>query len=713
MFAMLAPLVIAGMLSGTITTADGRPVPAAAVSVHGTADRVVVADAQGRVDLPDTPLPVTLDVVAPGFRPVSVTVSASPFLVTLEPFAVTDSVVVVGRSAPALRDPSTGVTVLGREDLDLVPAATPDEALKAVSGFSLFRRSSSRASNPTTHGVTMRGLSASGASRALIVVDGVPLIEGFGGWTTWERLPAAAIDQVRVQRGPSGDAFGSDALGGVIRLITPAGAAPRANLVVESGSLETWTLSADAGGALGRAALFGAASWFGTAGFIPLEPASRGVIDTPMDTTWTNGYGRASLGPATRRWTASGWGGRDVRNNGTSLQRNRSHGGTGTLAFDGLRGAWTFAARGAYGTNAYEQTFSSVVASRATERLTATHQIDGTFGRAAVEVGRSLPQGQVTVRGTAARTSSAFTTISATTGVATTRSLDDDSQAVSVQAAWAPRPDVTLTAGGRHEWRQAPLSDSPSKTATVGRVSAAWRVTPVFTLRAAAATSHRWPTLNELARDFSAGSTTTQANADLSPERARAFEGGVDMTVADGRGQVTVTGFRTVVRDAIANVTLSSTSTAIVRQRRNAGEAVSNGVEVDGQAQLGRLRLRASMTVADAAFRHSLEAALEGNRLPQVPRVSNAFTADLRLPGQVVASLVVRDAARQFDDDRNQFTLARATQADALVSGRWRRATVTVTFENLTDARVETGRTPLVALAQGRSVRLAIRWSLK
>lgn len=710
---MLALLVVAGMLSGTITTADGRPVATAAVSIHGQPDRVVVGDAQGRVELPDQPLPLALDVSAPGFRPVTVTVTSSPFTLVLEPFAVTDSVVVVGRSTPALRDPSTGVSVLGREDLDLIPAATPDEALKTVSGFSLFRRSSSRASNPTTHGVTMRGLSASGASRALILVDGVPLNEGFGGWTTWERLPAAAIDQVSVQRGPSGDAFGSDALGGVIKFVTPAGAAPRANLMGEGGSLDTWTLAADAGGGVGRAALFGAASWFDTAGFIPLEPASRGVIDTPMDTTWTNGYGRASIGPATRRWTASGWGGRDVRNNGTSLQRNRSRGGTGTLAFDGLRDGWTFAARASYGTNFYEQTFSTIVATRATERLTSTQQIDSTLGRAALEVGRSLPKGQITARATASRTRSDFTTISATTGAATARALEDDTQAVSLQAAFAPRPDVTLTAGGRHEWRQAPVAGSASKTATVGRVSAAWRATPAVTVRAAAATSHRWPTLNELARDFSAGSTTTQANADLRPERARAFEGGVDLTRAGGRGQVTVTGFRTVVRDAIANVTLSATSTAIVRQRRNAGEAVSTGVEVDGQAQLGRLRLRASMTVAGATFRHSQEAVLEGNRLPQVPRVSTAASADLRLPGRIVASLVVRDTARQFDDDRNQFTLARAPQADALVSGRWRFATVTAAVENLTDARIETGRTPLVALAQGRSVRVAVKLSLK
>ena len=94
--------------------------------------------------------------------------------------------------------------------------------LRSVSGFSLFRRSSSRASNPTTHGVTLRGLSASGASRGLVLLDGVPLNDGFGGWVTWTRLPTDALDNVRVNRGAGGDTYGSDALGGVISFTTPS-----------------------------------------------------------------------------------------------------------------------------------------------------------------------------------------------------------------------------------------------------------------------------------------------------------------------------------------------------------------------------------------------------------------------------------------------------------------------------------------------------------
>ena len=62
--------------------------------------------------------------------------------------------------------------------------------LRQVPGFSLFRRTTSRAANPTTQGVSLRGLGASGASRALVLSDGFPLNDPFGGWVYWDRAPA-------------------------------------------------------------------------------------------------------------------------------------------------------------------------------------------------------------------------------------------------------------------------------------------------------------------------------------------------------------------------------------------------------------------------------------------------------------------------------------------------------------------------------------------
>ena len=84
--------------------------------------------------------------------------------------------------------------------------------------------------------------------------------------------------------------------------------------------------------------------------------------------------------------------------------------------------------------------------------------------------------------------------------------------------------------------------------ALVGRLAAAWKLSRIVTARAAAGSSHRWPTLNELVRNFAAGTVTTVANPNLLPERARSIEAGLDAT--KGQFQISVTGCRSIVRDA-------------------------------------------------------------------------------------------------------------------------------------------------------------------
>jgi outer membrane receptor protein involved in Fe transport len=97
-----------------------------------------------------------------------------------------------------------------------------DDALRATPGFSLFRRSSSRVANPTTQGVTLRGVSGSGASRTLVLADGLPLNDPFGSWVYWNRVPQAAVERVEVAGGAFGDLYGPDALGGVVQILTHA-----------------------------------------------------------------------------------------------------------------------------------------------------------------------------------------------------------------------------------------------------------------------------------------------------------------------------------------------------------------------------------------------------------------------------------------------------------------------------------------------------------
>src|SRR5437763_1802896 len=92
-----------------------------------------------------------------------------------EPIALPPMVVSAGRVEQRLSDVPTHTTVLTREDIERSSAQTVDDLLRAVPGFSLFRRSSSLAANPTTQGVSLRGIGPSGVSRTLVLLDGVPL----------------------------------------------------------------------------------------------------------------------------------------------------------------------------------------------------------------------------------------------------------------------------------------------------------------------------------------------------------------------------------------------------------------------------------------------------------------------------------------------------------------------------------------------------------
>ena len=156
-------------------------------------------------------------------------------------------------------------------------------------GFTLFRRSSSRVANPTTQGVTLRGVSGSGSSRTLVLADGVPLNDPFGSWVYWNRIPLAAVDRVEVVRGATGDLYGAGALGGVVQLLTVQPSRTRARATFDGGSHDTF-----------RGSLFGAAEKNGwnasgayegvrTDGAYVLAPEVRGPVDTRADSDYKTG----------------------------------------------------------------------------------------------------------------------------------------------------------------------------------------------------------------------------------------------------------------------------------------------------------------------------------------------------------------------------------------------------------------------------------------
>jgi outer membrane cobalamin receptor len=113
------------------------------------------------------------------------------------------------------------ITVLDQESIRETPGTNLDDRLRQVPGFSLFRRSSSVVANPTTQGVSLRASGSSGASRTLVLWDGIPINDPFGGWVYWTRIDPSYIDRVEIDRGASTSLFGDRAMGGTISLFSP------------------------------------------------------------------------------------------------------------------------------------------------------------------------------------------------------------------------------------------------------------------------------------------------------------------------------------------------------------------------------------------------------------------------------------------------------------------------------------------------------------
>ena len=278
--------------------------------------------------------------------------------------------------------------------------------------------------------------------------------------------------------------------------------------------------------------------------------------------------------------------------------------------------------------------------------------------------------------------------------------------------------DATLSAGGRLDrWSirngflaertlatGAPLTDNhfPDRTGwePTGRAGLAWRAAEALTLRAAVYAGWRLPTLNELYRPFRVGPDATAANAALSPERLQGAELGIEFRPAP-TVRLGATVFDNKLEDAIANVTVARgpgnfpgvgfvSAAGFFRVRQNLDAIRSRGVELDGEATLGRWRLAASYALTDARVRASgLAAPLDGLRPAQTPR--HTASGSIGWSGRpFAASATVRYVASQFEDDQNSRRLDDALTLDARVAVPLRKGlALEARAENLTDTRVE------------------------
>jgi len=193
---VLTLLVASFLIRGVVVDSSGLPVAGARIAVEGS-PAFVITSADGRFVLDESP-PVVL--LVDGVRH-AVTDSADVRVVTTPSTFSDEIVVTASRTAQRVAETPASVVVISAAELRHSAAPVLDEVLRQVPGFTLFRRSGSRTANPTTHGATLRGVGASGASRAVVLDDGIPLNDPFGGWVSRGRVPRLSLQRVEILRG--------------------------------------------------------------------------------------------------------------------------------------------------------------------------------------------------------------------------------------------------------------------------------------------------------------------------------------------------------------------------------------------------------------------------------------------------------------------------------------------------------------------------------
>jgi len=114
-----------------------------------------------------------------------------------------------------------------------------DQTLRRLSSVDTFRSIDSFTAHPTTQGVRFRHAATNATSRALILVDGVPQNDPFGGWIYWNKLPADSMQSLEVFPIGSVPAWGNYSSGGAIHLTTQSPAIQKTKFSLLGGSFGT------------------------------------------------------------------------------------------------------------------------------------------------------------------------------------------------------------------------------------------------------------------------------------------------------------------------------------------------------------------------------------------------------------------------------------------------------------------------------------------
>lgn len=693
-------------LSGVVHDSTGAIVPGAIIILRPTsgADRQAVTGPDGRFTI-ETPESgdILLIIRAGGFAEKTVRLTDTDRTgevdLVVAPANVLETVTVTpSRGEQRVIDVPASISVLKSEEIKQSPAVMADDVLREVPSFSLFRRSSSLSTHPTSQGVSLRGLGPSGVSRTLVLNDGIPVNDPFGGWVYWSRVPLEGVDRIEVVESSGSSLYGNYAMGGVINIVGSRPSGPAIELKPQYGNHGSPKFDLFGTDVWGRLGMTVNGSAYNTDGFPIVIANERGPIDINATEKYHNLDVKLDYSATDRLkafFRVGNFG--ENRGNGKIDEVNDTQwtslsGGIRSELKDGSDVQATL-----YGDiEHFHSTFEAVPATnppRSIDRLSIDQHVPTHAYGSVVQWSKALSASNYLSAGTdfhwvsgdsqedsynpapgpiVPPVQQAVLALYRVSG-GTQRNVGAFLQDV---IAALPQLSVTLSLRADH-WRNYdahnletlvpsgapsasnnPMLPDRDDTAVSPRAAAVYHLSDRMNVWGDIGGGFRAPTLNELYRQFRVGNVLTLPNANLGPERLVGGEAGVNIIAARDLS-VRGTWFDNRVSNPVSNITLSTVGSNVTQQRQNLGQTQIWGVQTEVEYRVASEWRISGGYIYDHATVTEFAAnpALVGNAVPQVPRHRGSLQLSYVNPRYASVAFGVQFIGRQFDDDLNTRTV--------------------------------------------------------
>ncbi|HKR78145.1 MAG TPA: TonB-dependent receptor [Nitrospira sp.] len=617
----------------------------------------------------------------------------------------TDELVISATRTPeAAAKTAAAVTVVSEDQIKRSPypgGHELDDVVRSVPGVQPALLSS-RYNHPTAQSITLNGL---GTRRALVLLDGVPLNDGFGGWINWGLIPND-LERVEIVPGGSSNLYGTWAMGGVVSVITRTpGSGTSLTLDSQAGTLSTYqqALNARYGGDRFRFSL--GYRWFHTNGIIPVPDYQRGPVDRTNDSRHEFFNGSVAWLPThSTVFDLTGSYFHEDRTFGTTLSiasRTIGNVSLGLRSDQHRAGLWEGKLFGQW------QTFRNLTSQIIPAPLVRLGEFQNSiqtipsndFGGSLQWTGRLFNADRL-VLGTDARTIIGQSTDQLFSQTAFLGQTSSRGQ----QLGWGlfgewilPLADRwSVTPGVRADWwkNYNARIDTPAGSAVPPdnvisvvnpKLSSAYQIADSLRLGASVYQAFRVPTLNELYRGFASGGFVFLPNDQLRPERLTGADAKLEGEFLSNRS---LRWRLSVHRDEVKDQILFVSRSASAAQRQNVGRTLATGGALDLSYQVGPLlTINAGYAYVDSVIRNFPgNPDREGKRVPNVSRSQVTMGATAGRADVVELVILARYLSRQYVDDANTQPVADFFVIDASLQREIRQGIrLLITGENLTD----------------------------